>query len=98
MKDLVKLDIVFENCDFITIEKDNIHNFFITDITERISLVSNALLVYKKAGTCHLTLKWDNVKNFFMQFVDDSKTLENRIKIIRKSTKKYYKMIENFLQ
>lgn len=79
MENLVKLDIVFENCDSITINRDDIYNFFISDITESVSLVSNALIVYKKAGQCHLTLRWDKVKNLFVE-LEDTRTLEHRIK------------------
>ncbi len=76
MKDLLKLSIIFENCDFIDIDKKDIHNFFIKDITESITLISNALLVYKIAGMCHLTLKWDNVKE---KRTDGSFQLEARM-------------------
>lgn len=78
MEDLETIVIVFENCDFITIDRKHIYNFYISDITETISLALNALIVDKYAGTSHLTLKWNEVKNLTTT-LEENRTLEDRI-------------------
>lgn len=81
MKDLIKLKIVFENCDTVTIDGNHIYNFNISNITERISFVANLLtngvLMYKHAGYCQLTLKWNDVKHLIVSLSETE--LEKRI-------------------
>lgn len=62
MENLVKIKLVFENCDSITIDRKHIYNFFIFNITESIVMVANALIIDKCASQSTLTLKWDEVK------------------------------------
>jgi hypothetical protein len=60
--DLIKIDIVFENCDSISLHRDVISSFVSNDIIEESYLVSNSFLVRKRIGRSCLSLKKSLVK------------------------------------
>lgn len=78
MENLVKIKLVFENCDSITIDRKHIYNFFISNITESIIMVANALIVDKCASQSSLTIKWDEVKEL-NTIMEEDRTFADRI-------------------
>ena len=75
MLDLLKISIVFENCDSITIDKKQIYNFHAEGITETIGLCANAIEIYKVAKKVRLSLRMDTITETV-----EGKSLSDRLK------------------
>lgn len=78
--DILEIEIVFENCQVVTIKKSQMFGFYMRDITERVTLYSNALLVYKHAGESYLSLRWDLVKDIIVDKNHFEQKLGDRLK------------------
>jgi len=88
MLNLLKISIVFENCDSITLDKNQIYNFHADGITETIGLISNSILFYKIAKKVRLSIRMDMIPDTI-----EGQSLLNRLKT--KDITSYYLFLNN---
>ncbi len=81
-KDIDYIDICFENCEWARVHREEIGNFYMSNIQKTISICSNAVIESYIADTIYLTIRKecaDKIETSFGQYFPDKADLTNRV-------------------
>ena len=82
MKEALYMELIFENCDSITLPIDDIEYFYANNIQQSMNLQDGQLNIYKSVGNLTISIK----KSAFDKFTDFADMLDNE------EEKEYHKL------
>ena len=77
MKNVLYIELIFENCDSITLPIDDIEYFYANNIQQSMNLQDNQLNIYKSVGDLTISIR----KSAFNKFTDFADMLDNEEEI-----------------
>lgn len=77
MKEALYMELIFENCDSITLPIDDIEYFYANNIQQSMNLQDNQLNIYKSVGDLTISIR----KSAFNKFTDFANMLDNKEEI-----------------
>lgn len=77
MKNVLYMELIFENCDSITLPIDDIEYFYANNIHQSMNLQDNQLNIYKSVGDLTISIR----KSAFNKFTDFANMLDNEEEI-----------------
>lgn len=77
MKEALYMELIFENCDSITLPINDIEYFYANNIQQSMNLQDNQLNIYKSVGDLTISIR----KSAFNKFTDFANMLDNEEEI-----------------